>query len=87
VETEVGFGINAMAPVRTVKERCRSHFFRLRSAPVSNFSIQIRIRKFFKSANPTPVQTPVTIDPAEINPCFYLRNDQPDSCYSWNWKV
>jgi len=48
----------------------------------------IRVRKFFKFENPTPVQTPATIiNPTEIHICFYLRNDHTDSCYCRNWKV
>jgi len=43
--------------------------------------------EFFKFENPTPVQTPATIDSTEIYPCFYLRNDHADSCHGWKWKV
>jgi len=42
---------------------------------------RIRVLKFFKFENPTPLQTPATIDPTEIHPCFYLRNDHAKSCY------
>ena len=50
------------------------------SAPVPKF--WIRDRLFFKFENPTPVQTPATIiDPTEINPCFYLRNNHTGSCF------
>jgi len=46
------------------------------------------VRLFFKFENPTPVQTPATIiDPTAIYPCFYLRNDHTDSCFSRNEKV
>ena len=46
------------------------------------------VRQFFKFENPTPVQTPVTInDPTAIYPCFYYRNDHTDSCYCRNLKV
>ena len=62
--------------------------------PESLFSTQllfqnfwIRVRKFFKFENPTPVQTPATNDPTEIYPCFYLRNDHANSCFSRNWNV
>jgi len=42
----------------------------------------IRVRKFFKFENPTPVKTPATIiDPTVIYTCFYLRNDHTDYCY------
>ena len=60
------------------------------SAPVPKFWIRlrIRVRKFFKYENPTPVQTPATIiDPTEIYPCFTLRNDHTDSCYCRNRKL
>jgi len=46
---------------------------------VKNFVWQ-RVRKFFKFENPTPVQTPATLDPTEIYPWFYLRNYHADSC-------
>jgi len=52
-----------------------------------NFSIRIRVRKYFKFENPTPVQTPATIDPTEIYPCFCSRNDHEGPCYCRNWKV
>jgi len=29
----------------------------------------------------------IIIDPTEIYPCFYLRNDHADSSYCRNWKV
>jgi len=48
----------------------------------------IRVGKFFKFENPSPVQTPATIlNPSVICPCFYLRNDQTNSCCYRNWKV
>ena len=48
----------------------------------------IRDRLFFKFENPTPVQTPATIiDPTEINPCFYLRNNHTGSCFCPKGKV
>jgi len=34
----------------------------------------MQVRKIFKFLNPTPVQTPSTIDAIEIQQCFYLRN-------------
>ena len=37
--------------------------------------VRIPVWQFFKFENPTPVQTPATIDPTVIFPCFYLRND------------
>jgi len=37
--------------------------------------------------NPTFVQNPATIDPTEISPRFFLRNDHRDSYYCQNWKV
>ena len=50
--------------------------------------IRIRVRLFFKFQNPTPVQTPATInDPTIIYPYFYLRNDHTDSYYCRNGKV
>ena len=58
------------------------------SAPVPNFWILIRVRKFFKFENPTPVQTPITIiDPTVIYPCFHLRKNHRDSCYCRNGRV
>jgi len=48
-----------------------------------NFWIRIRVRKFFKFENPTPVNIPATIDQIKIYPCFYWRNDHADSCYQW----
>jgi len=60
------------------------------SAPVPKFlnRVRIRVRQFFKFENLTPVQTPATIiDPTEIYPCLYLRNDHTDSCYCWNGQV
>ena len=42
----------------------------------------------FKFENPTPVQNPdAIIDPTEIFPCFYLRDDHTDSCYCRNRKM
>ena len=49
--------------------------------------VRIPVWQFFKFENPTPVQTPATIDPTVIFPCFYLRNDHTDSCFCRNWKV
>ena len=57
------------------------------SAPVPKFLNPDPVREFFKFEKPSPVHTPATIDPTEIYPCFYLRNDHTDSCYCWNWKV
>jgi len=48
-------------------------------------NFRIRVLKFFKFENPTPLQTPAPIDPTEIHPCFYSRNDHAKSCYCWNW--
>jgi len=55
----------------------RSHIFRQTPILFQNFWIRIRVRaqKFFKFENPTPVQTPATIDATEIQQCFSLRND------------
>jgi len=48
----------------------------------------IRVRKFFKFENPTPVATPAAIiDPTVIYPCFCLRNHHTNSCYIRKWKV
>jgi len=53
-----------------------------------HFWIRIRVQQFFKFEKPCPVQTPATIiDPTVIYPCFYLRNDQTDSCYWRDWKL
>ena len=55
----------------------RSHFFRLR---LLFQNIWIRVHKFIKFENPTPVQTPATIiDPTVVYPCFHLRYDHTDS--------
>jgi len=56
-----------------------------------NFLILTWVRIFFKSVNPTPVQTPATIDATGIQQCFYLRNDKhknyADSCNCRKYKV
>jgi len=40
------------------------------------------VKKFYKFENPTPAETPATInEPTVIYPCVYLRNDHTDSCY------
>ena len=53
-----------------------------------NFWIRNRVRKFFKIENPTPLQTPATIDTIENYQWFYFRNDRADSCCCCrNWKV
>jgi len=56
---------------------------------LQKFKLQIRVRiwKFFKFENPNLVQTPATIDPTKIYPCFYLRNSHSESCYCRKWKV
>ena len=54
-----------------------SHFQSPIPSLFQNFSIWIRVRKF-KFENPTPVQTPATIDPTKIYQCFHLRNDLAD---------
>ena len=67
----------------------RSHCFTLQLRSCSKFFSPDPApgRKFFKFDNPTTVQSPATIDPIEIDTCFYLRNDHADSCCCWNWKV
>ena len=52
-----------------------------------NFWIRIRVRKVYKFENPTPFQIRANIDPTEIYPCFYSRNDHADACYCRNWKL
>jgi len=52
-----------------------------------NFWIPIRVRKFFKFDDPTPVQNPASIDPNEIYLWFYFRNDRADCCYCPIWKL
>jgi len=49
----------------------RSHFVRFRLRSCKNSWIQIR--QFFKFENPTPVQTPVTIDPTGDLSMFLLK--------------
>ena len=73
---------------RKVQPKCQkwpeSHFQTPTPLLFQNFWIRIRLRKFFKSKNPIPVQTRFTIDATEIPQCFYLRNDiykdPADSC-------
>ena len=50
----------------------RSHIFWLWLL-FQNFSIRVQI--FFEFENPTPVQTPATIDATEIHQCLNLSND------------
>jgi len=73
------------------KNQRRPEWLRLTPTPLlfQKFSIwiQVRVRQFFKFENPTPVKTPATIiNPTEIWPCFYLRNDHTGSCNCRNWK-
>ena len=60
------------------------------SAPVPKF-LNPGGRKFFKFKNPTPVQTPASIDPNEIQQCFETRNaiynDHANTCCCRKWKV
>jgi len=62
------------------------------SAPVPKFLSRIQVRNIFIFENPTPVQTPATIDATEIKQCLYLINDiykdHADCCYcrkKWLW--
>jgi len=52
-----------------------------------NFWIRIRVRKFFKFENRTPIQTPGTIAATENYQWFHFTNDHADSCYCRYWSV
>jgi len=78
---------NWLVIISVLYQRCPESLFQT-PTPLLFQNFWIRVRQFFKFENPTPVQTPATmIDPTEIYPCFYLRNDHTECCYCRNPKV